>query len=292
MKSLARIAAIILALALSLGLSACSAIKLGYSTLPELAFWWVDGYVDFTEDQHPDVKRELVRLHDWHRREELPKLVGILARMEQMAAGEVSPEQACDVVAQVQVRIAAVAEQAAVGAGAIAPTLTGRQLRHLERKYRSRNEDFFREWVSRPAPEQHEKRYEVMLDRLESVYGRLEAPQRAMLRQAMDRSMYAPGKILSERQRWQQDVLQALRQASVPDTPPAMAASLVHASLQRMQQPPDAAYRAWRDALIQESCRTFSAVHRTTTPAQREQAARRLRAWQRDLRELAGAAAR
>ena len=82
MKPLARIAAIILVLAASLGLSACSAIKLGYSTLPEVAFWWLDGYVDFQEEQEPDARRELARLHDWHRREELPKLVEILARME------------------------------------------------------------------------------------------------------------------------------------------------------------------------------------------------------------------
>ncbi|MEJ5991500.1 DUF6279 family lipoprotein [Ramlibacter sp. PS3R-8] len=287
MKSLPRIAAIILALALSLGLAACSAIKLGYSTLPELAFWWIDGYVDFSEEQEPDARRELARLHDWHRREELPKLIEILARMEAMAAEEVTPQQACDIVAQVQVRIAAVAGQAAAGMGAMAPTLSAQQLRHLERKYRSRNEDFFKKWISRPAPQQHEKRYEQMLDRLESVYGRLDAPQRGVLRQAIERSMYNPGRILSERQRWQQDVLQALRQASVPDTSPAAATALVHAALQRMQQPPDVSYRAWRDALIQESCRTFAAVHQATTPAQREQAVRRLRAYQRDLRELA-----
>lgn len=292
MKSLPRIAAIILALALSLGLSACSAIKLGYSTLPEVAFWWLDGYVDFQEEQEPDARRELARLHDWHRREELPKLVEILARMEGMAGAEVTPQQACEVVAQVQVRIAAVAGQAAVGAGAIAPTMTAGQLRHLERRYRSRNEDFFKDWVSRPVPEQHEKRYALMLDRLESIYGRLEVPQRTVLRQAMERSMYNPGRILSERQRWQQDLLQALRQASAPDTPPATAAALVAGALQRMQQPPDAEYRAWRDALIQESCRTFSAVHQVTTPGQREQAARRLRAYQRDLRDLAGNGAR
>lgn len=290
MKPLPRIAAIILALALSLGLTACSAIKLGYSTLPDLAFWWVDGYVDLSEDQEPDAKRELVRLHDWHRREELPKLIEILARMETMAAAEVSPQQACDVVAQVQVRIGAVAGQAAAGVGAIAPTMTAQQLRHLERKYRSRNEDFFKEWVSRPAQQQHEKRYEVMLERLESIYGRLDATQRAVLRQAIERSMYDPGRILSERQRWQKDVLQALRQASKPDTSPVAATALVNAALERMQHPPDAAYRAWRDALIQESCRTFAAVHQATTPAQREQAARRLRAYQRDLRELALAA--
>ncbi|MCC2674651.1 MAG: hypothetical protein K0R58_1598 [Ramlibacter sp.] len=288
MKPLARSAAIILVLTLSLGLSACSAIKLGYSSLPEVAFWWLDGYLDFSEDQKPEARRELARLHEWHRRQELPKLIEVLARMEQMAAGDVTPQQACEVVSQVQARIAAVADQAAGGAGALASTLTARQLRHLDRKYRSRNEDFFRDWVAKPVNEQHEKRYEKTLERLETIYGRLDAPQRAVLRQAIERSMYQPGRILTERQRWQQDVLQALRQASAPGTAPAQATALVNAALQRMQQPPDAPYRAWRDALIQEGCRTFAAVHQATTPAQREQAARRLRAYQRDLRELAG----
>jgi hypothetical protein len=287
-----RIAAIILVLAVSLGLSACSAVKLGYSTLPELAYWWLDGYMDFSEEQAPQARRELARLHDWHRRHELPKLVEILGRMERMAAGEVTPQQACEVVTQVQARIAAVADEGAPAAGALAPSITAKQLRHLDRKYRSRNEDFFKEWVSRPLPEQHEKRYEQTLDRIEAIYGRLDAQQRAVLRNAIEHSMYDPGRILTERQRWQQDVLQSLRLASAPETPQATATAIVLASLQRMQQPPDAAYRAWRDALIQESCRTFSLVHHSTTPAQREQAARRLRAYQRDLRELANAQAR
>ena len=290
MKSLHRVAVIILVLALSLGLSACSAIKLGYSSLPELAYWWLDGYVDFTEEQKPHARRELARLHDWHRRQELPRVVEILGRMEQMAAGEVTPQQACEVVAQVQVRIAALANEAATGAGALVTSLTARQLRHLDRKYRSRNEDFAKEWVRAPAAERNEKRYAQMLERLETIYGKLEAPQRAALRQAIEHSMYDPARVLAERERWQQDVLQALRQSIAPHTPAAAANGLMLAALQRMQQPPDPAYRAWRDALIQEGCRTFATVHRTTTPVQREQAVRRLRAYQRDLRELSGAA--
>jgi hypothetical protein len=286
---LPRFAAIILVLALSLGLSACSAIKLGYTTLPEIAFWWLDGYADFSEDQRPQVRRELARLQDWHRRQELPRLVEILARMERMAAGEVTPRQACEVVAQVRLRIAAVADGAAAGAGALAPTLTARQLRHIDRKYRSRNEDFARDWVERPAAQWQEKRYEQMLDRLETVYGGLEAHQRAVLRSAIERSMYDPARVLAERQRWQLDVLLALRRAAAPDAAPAEGGALLLGALQRMQRPPDAGERAWREALIEEGCGIFSAVHATTTPAQREQAARRLRAYQRDLAELAGA---
>ena len=225
MKSLARIAAIILVLAVSMGLSACSAIKLGYSTLPELAYWWLDGYIDFSDEQAPQARRELERMHDWHRRRELPKLVEILGRMEQMAPGEVTPQQACEVVAQVQARIAATADHGATGAAAISATLTPRQLRHLDRKYRSRNEDFAKEWIERPPAELHEKRYEQALDRLETIYGRLDAAQRVLLRQAIERSIYDPARILAERQRWQQDLLQALRQASAPDAAAAAGAA-------------------------------------------------------------------
>jgi hypothetical protein len=59
---------------------------------------------------------------------------------------------------------------------------------------------------------------------------------------------------------------------------------------ERTAAPADPAYRAWQEALVQEGCRTFAAVHQSTTAAQREQAVRRLRAYQRDLRELSGAA--
>lgn len=38
---------------------------------------------------------------------------------------------------------------------------------------------------------------------------------------------------------------------------------------------------------MQEGCRSFEAVHQSTTPAQRDQAVRRLRTYQRDLRDLA-----
>jgi hypothetical protein len=79
--------------------------------------------------------------------------------------------------------------------------------------------------------------------------------------------------------------LQTLRQASAQ---PAQAAVLLRGYLLRTQDSPDPAWRNHRDHLLQESCRTFALLHASTTPAQREAAARRLRAYQRDLMELAG----
>lgn len=286
---MARFARIIPVLLLALALGACSALKLGYGSLPQVTYWWVDGFVDFDEAQEAQVRQELAGLHEWHRQQELPRLVELLERMERLAAGEVSPQQACQVVADVQDRMAAVADRAAPGIGTVAVTLKPAQLRHVERKYRQRNEKFAREWIRIGPAERQAKRYEMMLDRIEMIYGRLEAPQQAILRQAAERSIHDPERVLAEFRRRQQDTLQALRQASAPGTTPAQAATLVRAVMERVQHPADAAYRAWQQELIQEGCRTFAAVHQSTTAAQREQAARRLRAYQRDLRELSAA---
>jgi ribosomal protein S30 len=289
MTSLAHFARIIPVLLLALGLSACSAIKLGYGTLPQVAYWWLDGFVDFDETQAGQVRQELGNLHDWHRRNELPRLIEVLERVERMVAADVSAEQACQVVSEVQLRMAAVAERAAPAVGALATTFTPEQLRHLERKYRQRNAKYTSEWIKRSPAERHEKRYEMMLDRIEMIYGSLDAGQRALLRAAVERSIYDPERVLAEFRRRQQDTLQALRQASAPGTSPEQASALLRATMHRVQNPADAAYRAWQQELVQEGCRTFAAVHQSTTPAQREQAARRLRAYQRDLRDLSSA---
>ncbi len=285
--ALTRLAGIIVALVCAFGLGGCSAIKLGYSTLPEVAYWWLDGYLDFTDTQTAQVRGDLARLHGWHRAEELPRLADLLARMELAAAGPVTGPQACAFVAEIQTRLNVVAEQAEPAVLGLAASLSAAQLRHLEAKYASNNDTWRRDWIAPAAEARREKRFEQALDRAESIYGRLDEPQREVLRQQLAASIFDPARILTERQRRQQDLLQTLRRFQTPGLAPTASRALMRGYLERAQRSPDPAYRAWQDALLEEGCRTFSALHASTTPAQREQATRRLRAYQRDLRELA-----
>jgi hypothetical protein len=281
-----RLGGIILALALSLALSACSAIKLGYNTLPELAYWWLDGYADFGDEQQPLVRAELARLHGWHRRDELPRIAEVLARMEQLSPGDITPQQACGVVADAQLRLQSVVQAVSPGMGTVAASLAPRQLRHMERKFRSSNDKFRAEMIDVNPAQAQEKRYEQMLERIEMVYGRLEEPQRAVLRQGIAASTYDGQRILGDRQRRQQDLLETLRRLHRAHLPPEQAREQLLAWFDRAQHAPDPAYRAWQQGLVDEGCRIFAAVHASTTAQQREQAVRRLRAYQRDLRDL------
>jgi hypothetical protein len=285
-----RFAGIIGALAVALALAGCSAIKLGYNTLPDVAYWWLDGYVDFGEAQTPQVRAELARLHAWHRQEELPRLAELLGRLEQLAAGPLTAQQACTFVAEVRGRMNAIAERAEPAVVALATSLDAAQLRHLERKYRSNNEAWRKDWVELSPADLKEKRFEQALERSEMIYGSLDAPQRAVLRQGIAQSIFDPARILAERQRRQQDLLQTLKRLQDPALPLDEARTVMRGYLERAQLPPDAAQRRWQEDLLQESCRILAAVHGSTSAAQREQAVRRLRAYQRDLRELAARA--
>jgi len=281
-----RLGGIIVALALLLALSACSALKLGYNTLPDLGYWWLDGYLDLSDGQRVAVRGELPQLLAWHRQQELPQVAELLGRLEQLAPGEISAQQACYVVSDVRARLSAVGDRIEPAAAALATTLTARQLRHLERKFRAANETFRKEQVA-PADWQ-EKRYERVLDRAEMIYGRLDELQRAVLRQGLAQSAYDPARILADRERRQQDLLRTLRAISTAPPSSTNAQAQLHAWRERAEHAPDPVYRAWQEGLVQEGCRIFSAVHQSTTPAQRDQAVRRLRAYQRDVRELAG----
>ena len=283
-----RLGGIILVLTLALVLSACSALKLGYGALPDLAYWWLDGYLGLSDGQRVEVRGELARLHAWHRQQELPLLADLLGRIEQLAPGEITPQQACDVVTDVRTRLAALGDRIEPAATNVAVSHTARQLRHLERKFRDNNETFRKEMVDPPPPERQEKRYERVLERAESIYGRLDDAQRAGLRQALAQSAYDPARILADRERRQQDLLRTLQRVSTATLDPAQVRAQLHGWRERAEHAPDAAYRAWQEGLVQEGCRIFAGLHQGTTPAQRDQAVRRLRAYQRDLRELAG----
>ena len=274
-------------LALAAALSACSAVKLGYNNLGEVAYWWLDGYVEFSDEQAARVREDLARLHLWHRSHELPRLVEMLRRMEDLAPGDISPAQACMFVEQVRDRLDAMAERAETAAITLAMGLAPEQLGHLERKYARNNAEYRKKWISPGATEVAENRFKQFLGRSETIYGDLGDAQRAVLRRQIQQSIFDGPRLLAERMRRQRDALQTLRKLIGEPVSSDEARTLLRGYLARTREPPEAAQRQYQHALIDEGCRVFAALHNSTNVEQRQSAVRRLRAYQRDLRELA-----
>jgi hypothetical protein len=287
MTILTKLSRIIGVLAACMVLAGCSAIKLGYSNLPQVSYWWLDAYLDFTEDQSPRVRDALAQLHLWHRQQELPRFAQLLTQAERLAGGDIAPQQACGLYDGLRQRLAAARAQAEPPMVAVALTLTPQQLRHVAQRSERNNAEFRRDWLALSPAALRDKRFKQLEDRAEMVYGTLEAPQRETLRQAVAKSVFDPRGMLAERERGQADLQRTLSAMQAPGLPAAEATRLMQGFLDRLQLSPDAAWNRHQQTLLQEGCAMAAAVHNAATPAQRSNTVRRMRAYQRDIADLA-----
>lgn len=285
----AKLARIIGVLLVAAALGACSTIKLAYNNLPELSYWWLDAYLDFDGSQTPKVRDELAQLLSWHRQNELPRVLGVLQEAQALAPRDVTAAQACRMADQIRERLLAVTERAEPAGTELALSLTEAQLQQLERKYAKNNAEYRKEWLDRSRAEVQEKRYEKFLDRLEDFYGRLTPEQRELVRQQVAQSAFDPRLAGTERRQRQQEALALLRGFNATKPPPAEARAAIHAYVMRIADPPPGSWRDHQQALLQEGCRNLAALHNATSASQREQAVRRLQAYQDDLRQLVAA---
>ena len=277
---------IIVLVGIAVALCACSTVKLAYDSLPRVAGWWLDGYVDLSQAQEMQLRDDFAQLQQWHRHEELPKVGALLRQAERIATSETTPQEVCALVPEIRERILALSNRAEPVAATLALGLSPAQLLQLEKKYRKNNAEYRKEWVELAPAEMHHKRMKQYVERMESLYGRLEHSQRETIHAQVEHSMFDPAKNLAERQRRQQDILVTLRQFAIHPVPVSQAPSSLHGLVERFFRSPDSDFLAYQETLIKEGCTNLAALHQSTTPQQRQSAAQRLRAYQRDVSEL------
>lgn len=285
----ARIIVLTLAtLVLALSLPGCNAIKLVYNAAPTASYWWLDSYLDFDDTQSALLRSELDGLQRWHRSTQLPEYARLLQRAQALVASEqVAPAQACALLEDARREIGDISSAAGTSAAPIVASLSAQQLAHLQAKYAKSNEAFRKEWLDISAQKLREKRYDKTLERAEIVYGRLDAPQRAVIRQQVDASSFDPKMQQAERLRRQQDTLTVLRELAARQATPEQAAPALRGLFERFRESPDPALRDYAQRQLNEACQGFAVAHNIATPAQRDHAVKRLKAYEQDVRDLA-----
>ncbi len=267
-------------------LSACSAIKLGYNNAPSILYWWLDGYLDFNDAQSLQVRDDLTTLHDWHRSQALPAYADSLIRMQQLVPGKVSPEQLCTVATEVRFYMHQIGVKAAEPLSQLALSLRPSQFKYLAQQYEKKNKKWREEWLNLTPDELTEHRLKLAVDRAQNLYGRLQEPQRQLLRQSIANSPFDAHLSYREIQRRQQDILLTLAEHGNNAHRPVHVKAEVLALIERSLNSPDTAYRKQQDRLIAEGCQTLSKLHNSVTHAQRTKAMEMLKDYAADARIL------
>ncbi len=268
-------------------LQGCSAIKLGYNQAPTLGYWWLDSQISLEDNQQPQVREALGQLHRWHREQELPVYAALLVKLQGLATRDVEAQQVCDVWSDAASAVDRLMAQAARQAAPIAVQLQPQQLRHLARQWEQSNEAWEKEWLAGSAPDRFKRRLDRIAARYGDFYGNLTEPQVELLRQQLQKSAWSPEWGRRDRLRRQNLLLSTLQRLPQGHSP-AQAEAALQAVWQQWLAPVAEADRRLYAEFSAQACRHLAELHNSTSAEQRQRAVRRLRAYERDLRELEG----
>ena len=270
-------------------LSGCSARRIAYGTAPDLAYWWLDGYVDFTNDQTPRVREALKQWFAWHRRTQLPEYVGMLARAQVEITADTTPARVCEWQGEIVRRAHIAFDRIAPATAELLLTGTAQQVQYLERRYLKYNDKFRDEYLQTDLRKRAQATLKRTVDRIESLYGDLDDSQVAFVAQALARSPLDPELWLDERKLRQQLALQMVHQLGSDGATKEQAQVALRAYVEQLERSPRPEYRRYSEKLAEFNCNFAARLHNVTRPDQRRFAGRKLDGWAGDLRALASA---
>ena len=268
-------------------LSGCSALRIGYSQAPDLVYWWLDGYIDFSNAQTPRVREALGQWFAWHRRTQLPDYAALLAKARTEVTTDTTAARVCEWQADVIKRAYTAFDRAAPAASEILLGTTPQQIAHIERKYAKNNDEFRDDFLQADPAKRAEATLKRTVERAEMLYGRLDDTQRARMAAALARSPFDPDVWFAERRQRQQEALQLLRKLGSDGMTREQTQAALSAYVRSLERSPREAYRQYSDRLTAFNCAFAATLHNGTSVAQRRHAADKLAGWEGDLRALA-----
>lgn len=263
-------------------MQACSAVKIAYNQAAELAFWQLDGYFDFNGMQAPKVREELARIHQWHRQTQLPGYIETLEKWQSVLAGDIDEAQACAIFDDVRNKLQAISDHAVPVAGSLVGSLQPEQLEALKRKFSKLNAEYRSDFLEGKPAVLIDKRLKKAVSRAEMLYGSLDEAQVAVLRSRVAQSAFDANMSLNEYRRRQGDALQSLSPLINGQSNPQQARPAMQGYFERVANSPDPAYRSYQARLMRDGCKTFAALHNSTTALQRAKAQENLQSYAKD----------
>jgi len=268
------------------GVSGCSTIKLVYNQSDDLIYWWLDSYADLQDGQKPFTHDTLTDLQRWHRQNQLPEYVALLKRMQAMAPHDITPAQVCAVTEDMKTSFITLLRFVEPANTRLATQLKPEQLRSIRKRFDKTNKDWRADWLDPDAEERLRYRTKQATNRLEDFYGRLDKPQREMLRQWLSESIFDPVMNYAERERRQADTIQTLQRIAQEGSATGQTQALMRGLVDRSFNSPNERYRIYNRELWNENCEGFAKLHNSTTPAQRQRMVEALRGYENDFKSL------
>lgn len=282
---LARVTVVLLAILLA----GCGALRIGYANGDTFVYWWLDGYIDFTDEQKPWVRAHIDRLFDWHRKTQLRDYAQLLEQTQQrVQRGSVKPAEIREDFAAVRKRAAVVLEKAVPELTDLALSMEPGQIAHLERKFASNNEKYRREYLRGNVDDRQRLRFKKVMKQAEYWFGNFSDEQEAQIRKASDARPLDNDIWMAERLRRQQEMLQMLHKIQAEKPAREMVSKMIRDFTARsFENFTYAEHKAFFDGTSEGMAQLMATIINMATPEQKAHAVRRLQKLIEDCHELA-----
>lgn len=192
-------------------LSSCSSLQLAYNQSDYLLKWWLNDYINLTDEQEKIFDQALPYLTRKHRQEELPKSLQGLQQVRTKLTQSLSEEDAMLVVQKVKLLSKESIYLAQDDLAKLALTLQPKQLEHLENTFNKLNKKFQSDYLKGSAEDRLNKRVEKIIERTESFSGDLTKIQKTQIKEIAKEYLVDMQLVYEARIYKQQLILNSLR---------------------------------------------------------------------------------
>lgn len=272
----------------SLLLTACSSLQLGYNNADVLLAYSLDSYLDLDEAQERLARDRIGALHRWHRSTQLAGYAQLLTQAQHKVAGPVSSADVLEFSKAMNQQLAAIGAQAAPDLAQLALTLQPAQLERLTEKLARDQSKTQRELVRFAGPDSLDERVERAVERAEGWLGSLTTVQRHQVQQALAQRPGSHQAWMQERERRQRDLVAVLGRIRAEQPPAELATAWLREYFADLAEPRETQRRAQMAAFRLNNAELIAQLINSASLAQRAALVKKLRGYAEDFNALAG----
>lgn len=278
---------VFLALMLTLVLGSCSTARLGYNNADTLAYWWMDGYVDFNSTQKAKVKRDIAQLLSWHRSSQLPQYAQTLGQMQTVLAANPGPAEIEAVYRQVEQHLQVTLLKAVPELTDFVLSMDESQKAYLARKFEKNNEDFRDKYLDLTPEKQAKERRKKFLKQVDEWLGSVNREQEALITRHLEKHPANYAQWLEESMARQRLVLQLITQIQSEKPSREAAQAMLQKLIMASFEPADSVERRTQTEISRVAMQSLVAgILRTATNDQKTHASKKLQNWIDDCKYL------
>jgi Family of unknown function (DUF6279)/Prokaryotic membrane lipoprotein lipid attachment site len=235
-------------------------------------------YFDLQGEQTDLFNGQFARVHEWHRREELPIYADVFRRAADELSQGLAREDVVWAIREVRTRYTEFVEQATEESVPLVATLNDDNFAALDKKFSEANAKFAKQYLSGDQTKRNRARAKSLEERFEMFLGDLSDEQRGLIARFVESQPRISQVRFEDRKRRQQELAQLLRQHQTsPDLALRLRNYFVHWERDRGPEHAKLA-REWEERLIA----LILDMDRTLTSEQRAHAVQRFRSYAED----------